>query len=42
MGMTDHMEWECHIIPVWYENVIPDGMGMSYLCGMAMSYQMEW
>ena len=31
MGMTDQMEWECHIMPVWYGNVIPDGMGMSYL-----------
>ena len=27
---------------MWYGNVIPDGMGMSYLCGMGMSYQMEW
>ena len=34
MGMTDQMEWECHIIPVWYGNVIPDGI--------KMSYQMEW
>ena len=28
MGMTDQMEWECHIIPVWYGNVIPDGMAV--------------
>ena len=27
---------------MWYGNVIPDGMGMTYLCGMGIPYQMEW
>ena len=35
-----HVAW--YLIPTWYGNILPDGMGMSYLCGMGMPYQMEW
>ena len=43
-----HVAW--YLIPTRYGNILPDGMGMSYLCGMGMSYlcgmgipyQMEW
>ena len=39
-GTQHHMAW--YLISTWYGNVIPEGMGMSYLCGVKMWYQMEW